>query len=398
MPQGGRGPMVLLKQQRLPAWQPILTPPHVALAFFLLSILFIPLGVFVTLMNKQAKEVTVRYDHIHRCTITHNTGAFIYEGNNMTFKTGCMTEVFFDITEKLKAPVYLYYELTRFYQNHRRYSISRNDEQLAGKAVRYLPDTSPLTIPGDIYGISGTPIKYVDGSVLRYKDFLYVPAGLIAWSIFNDTFTLYTEATNGGTPRKLICNATDFSKGNNLPLNGSESENMCVKKGIAWYTDVEYKFKAPDLEAKNRFWTAAKELYTGKVPTPELSNDDFFNKGWYAGELGHAIPVTTDEDLMVWMRPASLPSFRKLHRVINVDLPPGKYVMVIGEHFDVSSFGGTKSFALATLSFLGGKNVWLEALYFSLGGFSVVFAVVLLLVHRFSGDRASKAIDELIQK
>ncbi|RNF07913.1 hypothetical protein TraAM80_03061 [Trypanosoma rangeli] len=398
MPRGAQGPIELLKQQRLPAWQPILTPLSVAVAFFILGVIFVPLGVLITLTNQRAKELSVRYDHVQRCTSTHNTGAFTYTGNGMTLRTGCITEVYFELRERLVAPVYLYYELTKFYQNHRRYSKSRSDAQLAGAVVRDIPDASPLVTPGEIKGLSGTSIRYMDGLNLKYKDFVYAPAGLIAWSMFNDTFTLYAEDNEGGVARQLICNTTDFSKATNLPLKGSTSQNMCTKKGIAWDTDVAYKYKAPNLDADCRFWTAARELYTGNVSTKALSNDTFFNKGWYAGELGHTIPVTTDEDLMVWMRPASLPTFRKLHRVIHTDLPPGRYLMLIGEHFDVSSFGGTKSFVLATLSWLGGKNVWLQALYLSTGGFSVIFAVVLLLVHRFCGDRASKAIDALIRK
>lgn len=36
---------------------------------------------------------------------------------------------------RMKAPVYFYYKLENFYQNHRRYVKSRNDEQLAGKVI-----------------------------------------------------------------------------------------------------------------------------------------------------------------------------------------------------------------------------------------------------------------------
>ena len=35
----------------------------------------------------------------------------------------------------MKAPVYFYYKLENFYQNHRRYVKSRNDDQLAGKVL-----------------------------------------------------------------------------------------------------------------------------------------------------------------------------------------------------------------------------------------------------------------------
>jgi hypothetical protein len=35
------------------------------------------------------------------------------------------------VKEKMKAPVYVYYELDNFYQNHRRYVKSRSDDQLS---------------------------------------------------------------------------------------------------------------------------------------------------------------------------------------------------------------------------------------------------------------------------
>ncbi|ORC92121.1 uncharacterized protein TM35_000043350 [Trypanosoma theileri] len=400
MPETSRSTLDLLRQQRLPAWQPILTPPLVVLGFAIVTIIFIPLGGMIAVTNKQAMEINVRYDDIQHCTRTHNTGEFTYEGNNMTYKTGCLTEVNFEIKETMRAPIYLYYGLTNFYQNHRRYSNSRSDAQLAGAVVRDIPDASPLVVPGEITSTTGTPITYGGNSDLHYKDFIYVPAGLIAWSMFNDTFTLYKkkDSTGAEPDLELICNGTDFSKKNNEPLGESISKNYCSKKGIAWETDVKERFKEPDLATYHLFWTAARDLYTGVNSSPPLSNDSFFNNGWYANELGHAIPVTTDEDLMVWMRTASLPKFRKLHRIIHKDLVPGKYVMKIGEHFDISSFGGTKSFSLATLSWLGGKNNNLAVMYFSVGGIAALFAVILLVAYRIGGDRASKAIEELVQK
>lgn len=36
------------------------------------------------------------------------------------------------VEKEMKAPVYVYYELSNFYQNHRRYVKSRSDPQLAG--------------------------------------------------------------------------------------------------------------------------------------------------------------------------------------------------------------------------------------------------------------------------
>lgn len=38
----------------------------------------------------------------------------------------------FKITEEIQAPVYVYYQLDNFYQNHRRYVKSRSFDQLKG--------------------------------------------------------------------------------------------------------------------------------------------------------------------------------------------------------------------------------------------------------------------------
>lgn len=47
-------------------------------------------------------------------------------------------QVTFDVEEDMKSPVYVYYELRKFYQNHRTYVKSRSHDQLAG-GVSVLP-------------------------------------------------------------------------------------------------------------------------------------------------------------------------------------------------------------------------------------------------------------------
>ena len=39
-----------------------------------------------------------------------------------------------DIPKDMDAPIYVYYKLDNFYQNHRRYVKSRSDIQLRGKS------------------------------------------------------------------------------------------------------------------------------------------------------------------------------------------------------------------------------------------------------------------------
>lgn len=79
----------------------------------------------------------------------------------------CTFEV--TVTQEMKAPVFVYYELTNFYQNHRRYVKSRSDPQLRGDlAVTGLPASC------DPYLTSNTSKTYW-------------PCGLIAGSFFNGT-------------------------------------------------------------------------------------------------------------------------------------------------------------------------------------------------------------------
>lgn len=49
------------KQQRLPAWQPILTAGTVLPAFFVIGIAFIPVGVALLYFSDEVKELVIDY-------------------------------------------------------------------------------------------------------------------------------------------------------------------------------------------------------------------------------------------------------------------------------------------------------------------------------------------------
>lgn len=74
----------------------------------------------------------------------------------------------------MEKPVFVYYELDNFYQNHRRYVKSRSDRQLRGDVVSesQLSDCEPKLKDGD--------------------KFLW-PCGLIAHSFFNGLFNIYAK-------------------------------------------------------------------------------------------------------------------------------------------------------------------------------------------------------------
>lgn len=71
----------------------------------------------------------------------------------------------------MQGTVYMYYGLTNFYQNHRRYVRSRDDNQLNGQVM----DPSQLVDDCNPYKTTS-----LNGSALGYA-----PCGAIANSLFN---------------------------------------------------------------------------------------------------------------------------------------------------------------------------------------------------------------------
>ena len=156
----------------------------------------------------------------------------------------------FEIPDTIEPPVFLYYRLTNFYQNHRRYVKSFDAGQLSGQ------NNSPL---------SGCPPLDVQSNKTIY------PCGLIANSMFNDTI--------------------------NSPVgqNGASNYSM-INNGTAWASDAKLygkntysldKIVPPPYWAKR--WGQAG--YTTENPPPNLA------EYW---------------EFQVWMRTAGLPAFSKL--------------------------------------------------------------------------------------
>ncbi|CAA6668648.1 unnamed protein product [Spirodela intermedia] len=303
-------------QQELPACKPILTPQWVISAFAVVSIIFVPIGVASLLASRDVVEIVYRYDSdCVPASWASDKLAYIQNPNISKTCTRTLT-----VPKRMKSPIYVYYQLDNFYQNHRRYVKSRNDWQLrdASKAN----DTSGCD-PEDAAG--GNPI---------------VPCGLIAWSLFNDTY------------RFTVSNS-------NLPVN---------KKGISWKSDRDHKF--------------GKDVYPRN-----------FQNGTVIGgaKLNSSIPLSEQEDLIVWMRTAALPTFRKLYGKIEVDLQANQTITVtIENYYNTYEFGGKKKLVLSTASWLGGKNDFLGLAYLIVGGLcfflAAVFTIIYLVKPRKLGD------------
>ena len=83
--------------------------------------------------------------------------------------------------DNLQGTVYMYYGLTNFYQNHRRYVRSRDDSQLHGN------DVSPNDLLDDCK-------PYKTKNVNTTHTFGIAPCGAIANSLFNGNFHSVQDA------------------------------------------------------------------------------------------------------------------------------------------------------------------------------------------------------------
>ncbi|CAK7351763.1 unnamed protein product [Dovyalis caffra] len=321
-------------QQELPACKPIITPKLVIVSFTLIGFLFIPIGKTALSASNNVVEIAKRYDmecipEIYSNNILHYIQSV---GTNKT----CTVK--FTVPKHMKGPVFIYYQLTNFYQNYRKMSYgvplrsrikdtkymgSRSDRQLTSKAYEgaELEKCEPLEKVGE------EPI---------------VPCGLVAWSMFNDTYSFSVK------DKALIVNKTN----------------------IAWESDKETRFGS-DVYPKN--------FQTGDVIG--------------GAKLNSSIPLSEQEDLMVWMRTATLRNFRKLYGRIDVDLEANDEIAVeIQNNYNSYGYGGEKLLVLSTTSAFGGQNKFLGVAYLTVGGFCFFFAIIFAIIYHFKrreiGDTA----------
>ncbi|KAM9355721.1 cell cycle control protein 50A-like [Pholidichthys leucotaenia] len=329
------------KQQRLPAWQPILTAGSVLPAFFVIGLIFIPIGIGLFVTSNNIREFQIDYTGMDADSSCYSCAkSFTWNST-----TPCVCQVNFTLNQPFESNVFMYYGLSNFYQNHRRYVKSRDDSQLNG-------DQGALTNPSK----ECEPYRMNDGLPIA-------PCGAIANSLFNDTLELYY-----------------------LDANNSKTAVPLVKKGIAWWTDKNVKFRNPSGNSNLTIaFQGTSKPINWRNPVYELDPSDQENNGFI------------NEDFIVWMRTAALPTFRKLYRIIqkkpngSPTLASGRYVLEVTYNYPVLSFDGRKRMILSTISWMGGKNPFLGIAYITVGSICFFLGIVLLFIHHKYGNRSHSA-------
>jgi hypothetical protein len=371
------------KQQRLATWQPVLSPMYVVGCFIAIAAAFIPIGAAVLIATGNIVEVEVPYsDPV--CTWGSSPKMVeTFPVNNNTYKValGCTKTITFTVPRKIEKPVYMYYKLSNFYQNYRRYLNSKSDMQIRGES---LPKGDIESLCGPRTTTGDTKDEYTQQKGV-FVEYMYNPCGMQPWAMFNDSATLYS--VNAAGVSTLICDTALFSKLNNSALPNTKMN--CEKVGISWESDRDGKYKEPEAEPKIPAKKPDDIIDAVTYNGIKDSQDYYVRNGYYNGEAGHKIPNTMDEDLMVWMRTASLPTFRKLWRKINIDLDVGVYKLVISDRYDISAFSGQKYVLLTSPSWIGGKNEFLGVAYIAIGALCFVFGVAFFAKHKYEGGRAT---------
>lgn len=329
-----RPPNSAFRQQRLKAWQPILSPHSVLPLLVLVAAVFAPIGIGLIISTYNVQNLSIDYSkcqelagssystipskyvhyHFKKSPISDPEWMLTEDGDSST----CSLK--FSIPNDIDNSVYVYYKLTNFYQNHRKYVSSFDLQQLTGDAV----SSSDLTSDCD-------PLREIDGRAVY-------PCGLIANSLFNDSISL-----------------------NLTGLNETEDYSL-TNEGISWSTDRK-RYKKTSYNASQI------------VPPPNWS------KMFPDGYTDENIPdISTWEELQVWMRTAGLPKFYKLvAKNENNTLKEGTYTTSIGLNYPVEIFGGSKTYVLTTNSIIGGRNMSLGTVYLIVAAVAILFGIIFLL-------------------
>ncbi|CEP64752.1 Lem3p LALA0_S13e02212g [Lachancea lanzarotensis] len=344
-------------QQRIASVNPVVTPRRVISGFLTLGVIFVIFGAVLLKISMRVDQMLVYYqdcaenapqgswtdldqDHynwqFHKNLTYNKAPQWSYTPPDDSDLGNGTCHLRFVTPADLPSTVFLSYWVEKFHGNHRRFVLSFSEQQLNGD------DTSMTTVRSNP-GINCKPL------VSNSEDKQYYPCGLIANSMFNDTF-----------PMQLV--GVD-----------STSNYSLTNKGIAWSTEKD-RFKVTKLD------------HTKIAPPPNWVKQ--FPNGYNSTNVPD---IHTWEEFQNWMKAPAFDTFQRLiRRNDNDTLPAGQYEISIGLKWPVTEFNGKKGIFLTHGSSIGGRNNFLGIVYLVGGiicfGLAIILLVTSLITGRTVGD------------
>ena len=203
------------RQQKLPGWRPVPTLSCITIIYLSFAVFFILFGIIILVFNSQVQEIKFRYDNW-----------------NQTNSRICS----FNIPEKMKKPIMIYYQIDDFSQNHRVYMESKSDKQLKGEDL----SKGDLEKSGECeYALTNKEMNIRQWNTQTEEEEVAIPCGLMAKSYLRDEFN---DWKNNGKEIKIriedIAYKSDKEKYNNIDYDETQMSkqwaNMSDERFMIW--------------------------------------------------------------------------------------------------------------------------------------------------------------------
>eukprot|EP00940_MAST-03C_sp_MAST-3C-sp2_P002681 g2681.t1 len=353
-----------LYQQTLPSTQVIVTPTHTAMLLAFVTVVSFVLGGVLWSANNDVIELQMQYAG-EKTSPDNDATLFTSYSADCYNETKSTCHINFYVTEKLDAPIFVNYRLTKFYQNYQAYFLSRDAWELMGKhdSATGCPANSRMGIGQTKTCDTGRTLFENGVQTNDCKDL--VPCGRAAYSYFSDTFEIVTPSA---------CSCQNLTE-SEIPI-GFDCNSCQV------FTPT---FDTNDL----RGWASDDDFYSNK-PSGDPSTSQYLADRFPEQLAENGIK---DPHFMSWMRLAALPDFMKRYGVITRDIPANSQITFeVNNTFAVNSYGGSKYLIMLSHSWRGpAKDEGLAWMFFATGMMSSFWIVVVLLQRLYCPRKMGEA-------